>query len=355
MIDPRRILRLHQMEGHMNNKMRFKGMRPAAGLIAIILAGMLGSPSARAQGSVDTPRILQGFAIAPVPLNMGTLDPNLVGLGSYLVNAIGDCNGCHTSGGPPNFNYAAGGNPYFGQRTQVDPTVYLSGGMDFGPVGPPNNPGPDIIARNLTPDKTGLPEGGHTLSEFMQIMRSGIDFDHLHPTCTSTSPTPTPANCIPPPVRGDLLQVMPWPTFSNLSDSDLLAIYTYLSAIPCLAGSTDPTNVLYNNCGTPPAGGGGSGVTIVVTGPGGATSATNTFSTVSNQITLSASLSTSSNPGALTYSWTPSPGYPNVSIQGATTAAPTFQLLFHAAYQFALTVTDQTGAKATATITVQFI
>src|SRR5271163_1134576 len=103
-----------------------------------------------------------GFEITPVPLNLVGKDPWKVGLGSYLVNAVGDCNGCHTGGGPPNFNYAAGGNPYFGQPTKTDPTTYLEGGQDFGPVGGPDIPGPDIIARNLTPDKTGLPAGGHT-------------------------------------------------------------------------------------------------------------------------------------------------------------------------------------------------
>jgi hypothetical protein len=29
---------------------------------------------------------------------------------------------------------------------------------------------------------------------------------------------------------------MPWPTFANMTDRDLLAIYTYLSAIPCNPG-----------------------------------------------------------------------------------------------------------------------
>src|ERR1700722_4087230 len=60
-----------------------------------------------------------GFEIAPVPLNLVGKDPWKVGLGSFLVNAVGDCNGCHTGGGPPNFNYAAGGNPYFGQPTKT--------------------------------------------------------------------------------------------------------------------------------------------------------------------------------------------------------------------------------------------
>ena len=101
------------------------------------------------------------------------------------MNAVGDCNGCHTGGGIPNLDYAAGRNPYFGQPALVDPTVYLSGGQNFGSVGTPTGPnmyqGPNIIARNLTPDKTGLPEGGHTLAEFLQIMTTGRDYDNLHP------------------------------------------------------------------------------------------------------------------------------------------------------------------------------
>jgi hypothetical protein len=28
---------------------------------------------------------------------------------------------------------------------------------------------------------------------------------------------------------------MPWPSFANMSDNDLQAIYEYLSAIPCIA------------------------------------------------------------------------------------------------------------------------
>lgn len=73
-----------------------------------------------------------GFEIAPVPLNLEGKNRDLVGLGSFLVNAAGDCNGCHTAGAPPNFNYANGGNPYFGQKQKTDPTTYLAGGADFG-------------------------------------------------------------------------------------------------------------------------------------------------------------------------------------------------------------------------------
>jgi len=62
-----------------------------------------------------------------------------------------------------------------------------------------------IQSRNLTPDKTGLPEGGRTLEEFITIMRTGKDLDHIHPPC----PTVGTDGCILPTVGdGDLLQVM---------------------------------------------------------------------------------------------------------------------------------------------------
>jgi hypothetical protein len=149
----------------------------------------------------------------------------------------------------------------------TDPANYLAGGADFGTALPFNVPpglaygnyrGPDIVTRNLTPDKNGLPEGGMTLAEFKEILRTGADMDNIHPTCISPtggpSGTPTPAYCIPPPVNGALLQIMPWPVFHNLSDGDIDAIYEYLSAIPCIDNttSTPPAgapNELRNDCG----------------------------------------------------------------------------------------------------------
>ncbi len=233
--------------------------------IGVVMAVVLSTSSPRVQanefpeGGSDESLVHIGYEIAPVPLNLTGKDHSLVGLGSYLVNAVGDCNGCHTAGGPPNFNYAAGGNPYFGQKTVVDPTTYLGGGTDFGPALPPGfyDPGygsylgPDIIARNLTPDKTGRAEGGRSLAQFKQIMRTGIDLDFVHPPCTTVSPKPSPANCLPAPVDGKLLQIMPWPVFHNMTDRHLEAIYEYLSAVPCVEGPTDPKNLLHNDCGRP--------------------------------------------------------------------------------------------------------
>ncbi|HEY1472030.1 MAG TPA: hypothetical protein VGF61_23520 [Candidatus Acidoferrum sp.] len=131
-----------------------------------------------------------------------------------------------------------GGNPYlrapfFSGKTQINTHTYLAGGRDFGPVGSVAH----LYSRNLTPDKTGLPEGGRTYEEFVEIMRHGTDLDHLHPNCTTPG---VPANCFLPPFNGDLLQVMPWPTLSNMTDHELRAIYEYLKAIPCNPGQVIP-------------------------------------------------------------------------------------------------------------------
>ena len=267
----------------MKQGQRIKVLGATISLVGAALAVTLTrAPTVQAQDSWngdESSLIIIGFQIAPVPLNLEGKNRDLVGLGSFIVNAQGDCNGCHTAGGPPNFNYANGGNPYFGQPTKTDPTTYLAGGTDFGaavppsaavggfPPGsqPPSYPpaeygeyvGPDIITRNLTPDKTGRAEGGRTLDQFKEIMRKGTDFDHIHPTCTAALPAPTPANCIPPPVDGNILQVMPWPVFHNMTDHQIEAIYEYLGAIPCIDNtfSTPPAgapNELRNDCGADP-------------------------------------------------------------------------------------------------------
>jgi hypothetical protein len=244
-----------------------KGAAAAGAITSVVLAGMLlRAPRGRAQdGNDDSWRTKQGFAIAPVPLDLSGKSPaqiDLVGLGSYWVNVVTDCNFCHNPGVPPNFNFAAGFNPYFGQPKKTDPTTYLSGGTNFGTALPAgdyapgygNYLGPYIITRNLTPNKYGLPEGGKTLAQFMQVMRTGVDQDHIHPTCTTSVPKPSPPYCIPPPVDGSLLQVMPWPDFQDMSDHDIEAIYEYLSAIPCIDNKTSvppqgARHELRNDCG----------------------------------------------------------------------------------------------------------
>lgn len=210
---------------------------------AIILAGVSsGFPRVKAQGEGNDgdSRIQQGLEIAPVALNLEGKNVALVGLGSYIVNAHVPCNECHGAG-PAITQFLPGGNPYFGQPAVINPATYFGGGRDFGPVVPGSA---HIISRNLTPDKTGLPIGGRTLEEFVQIIRTGVDLDNQHPTCP---PGVVNTSCIPAPYRGDLLQTMPWPGLRNLTDHDLRAIYEYLSAIPCVSGPPAPSP-LHNDC-----------------------------------------------------------------------------------------------------------
>ena len=217
----------------MIRKQILKTMGTGVAFVMALLGGIVISPRPGSAADDDESKIQQGFAIAPVQLNLTGKDRALVGLGSYIVNAQVDCNGCHTSAplNMPWLEWVPGGIPYFGQRpTKVNPQYYLGGGQHFTLI-----PGlPDIISRNLTPDKTGRPEGGRSFEEFAQILRTGVDLDHVHPN-------------LPFPFDGSLLQIMPWPTFQNMTDHDLRAIYEYLSAIPCIEGPPAP-DPLHNDC-----------------------------------------------------------------------------------------------------------
>src|ERR1700730_10212771 len=67
----------------------------------------------------EVARVDQGLRIAPVPLKYTKENKYMVGLGSYLVNAIGDCNDCHT-----NPSYVKGGDPFMGQKKKVNSANY---------------------------------------------------------------------------------------------------------------------------------------------------------------------------------------------------------------------------------------
>lgn len=222
-----------------------KTVRRVVGVVGVILlTGAISvMVSAWDQDKDDEGKLVEiGFKIAPVHLSLENKDRDLVGLGSYLVNAVASCNDCHSpSGAMGPEEYVPGNNPYFGQKKIVNAAVYLSGGMNFGPVGPGS---PDIVSRNLTPDKTGLPEGGRPFSQFLTIMRTGKDFDHVHLPCTG-APDGT---CLPPmDGDGNLLQIMPWPIYQSMTEHQLRAIYEYLSAVPCVEGPPAPS-VLHNDC-----------------------------------------------------------------------------------------------------------
>jgi hypothetical protein len=144
-------------------------------------------------------RVAVGYRINPVELKLRGKNRLLVGLGSYLVNAAGGCNDCHTH---PSF--AEGGNPFLGETEIINTAQFLSGGRQFGP----------ITSANITPDENGRP-AGLTFEEFEHLLRTGRDGDRI-------------------------LQVMPWNVYGNLTRFDLRAMYEYLSAIPSLPDNPNP-------------------------------------------------------------------------------------------------------------------
>jgi len=211
---------------------------------SLVALGLLTAPHkmARGQETLDSyqysRQAQQGREITPVTVNLMGKDPNLVYIGSYLVNGQGGCNSCHTC---PSFT---GVNPFLvgGRGFPVGPSVpapalphlpigpkppgpptahtpvntsfFLGGGTPFPNGGKPFK-GAVLRSPNITPDSEGLP-GGLSFADFKSAMQSGT---------VSTKP-------------GHILQVMPWPTLHNLYDNDLMAIYQYLSAIPSAPSGT---------------------------------------------------------------------------------------------------------------------
>lgn len=219
---------------------------------------------------IDRSVVQQGFDASPIPkgkLNFKGKDPFLVGLGSYLVNAAADCNGCHTfprflrpGGTVPgtNGNFTGnvtgqGNNPQYGNpyldgpaqsltgqlKANTNVAHFLAGGRCFG----------FFVSRNLTPDDSGNPRG-LTEAEFIQVMRQGTDVSCNKPNPPTYGGVPDPVCSIPEaPGAGHsfnpgVLQTMSWPTYHSMTDTDLKAIYAYLSALP----QTTACNTVQNGC-----------------------------------------------------------------------------------------------------------
>jgi hypothetical protein len=184
-------------------KMRRRPLLFALAVVAFAVTCISIAPLGHSQsiagvgGGDDLPKneFKRGLALAPVPLDLQNRDRRLVGLGSYIVNAQGACNDCHTFP-----SYTKGHDPFLGEPEQINAEHYLAGGRPFGP---------EIVSANITPDANGLPAGVE-FNEFREYLRTGHD----------------------PKKPDEILQVMPWPIYGKMTNSDLRAVYEYLSAIP---------------------------------------------------------------------------------------------------------------------------
>ena len=248
--------------------------------------------------------VQQGFQISPIPfdkLNLAGKDRALVALGSYLVNGVGDCNGCHTfprflrpAGTHSNMNPVGnftgnvaglGSDPRYG-NPYLDPVPPPSGDNGFEPLNgqlkanvnadtthgivthSPNGaaiyPYNHFLAggrcfgffmsRNLTPDDSGKPRG-LTEAEFIEVMRQGKDVScsKQNPPTYGGVPDPlcSPTTFPKPEAPGagvsfnsEVLQTMSWATYHSMTDNDLKAIYAYLSALP----QSKACNAAANGC-----------------------------------------------------------------------------------------------------------
>ena len=168
----------------------------------IVFAGIRLASSQETQDAYEFSRqAQQGLAISPVPVQVAK-HPRLTYLGSYIVNAQGGCNECHTCPSYRSVNpYVVGGSGLGTGPTPVNAVNFLSGGTPFQSGA--------IISANLTPDSSGLP-GGMTYQQFRSAMHDGQDAHN----------------------PSHVLQAMPWPIFRNYFENDFRAVYDYLLSIP---------------------------------------------------------------------------------------------------------------------------
>jgi hypothetical protein len=271
----------------------------AAAALAFLATTSSPSRADNPNDAISQSQVQQGLAASPIPasqLNFTGKNPYLVALGSYLVNSAADCNGCHTfprflrpGGTAPGTNpvgNATGnlanlgsdpryGNPYLdpvpppsgpdqsltGQLKANTNADITHGTVAYTPTGVPINQYNHFLAggrcfgffmsRNLTPDDSGKPRG-LTEAEFLQVMRQGKDV-----SCDPNRPNPPTYGgvvdpvCSTPEGRGagvsfnpGVLQTMSWPTYHSMTDTDLKAIYAYLSALP----QSKACNTVQNGC-----------------------------------------------------------------------------------------------------------
>jgi hypothetical protein len=164
-------------------------------------------------GDTDPDDVVRGVNVSPLeevtpPSDAESL--TLFGRGSYLVNVVSDCNGCHTN---PSTTTAT--------STKVDTAAYLTGGQEFDT--PAALQATFGTVRAVSADLTGKTNGFFNnpvvgFDTFLTLITQGIHAED--------------------PQRGPVAFPMPWQAFSHMQLSDLQAIYTYLNAVAVQYGRT---------------------------------------------------------------------------------------------------------------------
>lgn len=162
----------------------------------------------------DADGVLRGFTIQPLAQpDLGAWPANvqsLFGRGSYLVNAVGRCNECHT-------------NPARDPTThRINTAGYLAGGMVFtDPTGPH---APASLKRSMSRNLCGATNGYTApFTDFAASLASGLR--------AGRSPSES------------LAWPMPTWALSNLTTQDLEALFTYLRLVPRRMGADDKPTV----------------------------------------------------------------------------------------------------------------
>jgi cytochrome c553 len=159
-------------------------------------------------GGVDPDNVLRGLAILPTatPSQFGALDAEqqaLFGRGSYIVNSVADCNGCHTN---PSRDFKEG--PTY---LKVNTSVYLEGGAVWAvpPFRQANTGYVRSMAANLIGASNGFfHEAQISFPLFDNLLATGLHVD---------DPDPQP-----------LAWPMQWSHFRLMTLTDLEAVFTYL-------------------------------------------------------------------------------------------------------------------------------
>jgi hypothetical protein len=158
----------------------------------------------------DPDHVIRGLAIQPLgTIGSGSaLTEALIGRGSYLVNAVANCNDCHTN---PDRTYAPGAN-----FLKINTAGYLAGGRVF--IAPPAAAMQLGVVRSMTADLTGASKGffagGASAPDFFTfeaILDYGAHIDDAKPM--------------------PLAWPMPWQHFRNMTLDDLQAVYTYIKSV----------------------------------------------------------------------------------------------------------------------------